>query len=59
VVVVGELDDPEWVTTRAMTIAAMAMMTATMIKVRLLIGDGFFLSDSPGGGGGRFSTVTS
>jgi hypothetical protein len=55
----GELDDPEWVTTRAMTIAAMAMMTATMIKVRLLIGDGFFSSDSPGGGGGRFSMVIS
>jgi hypothetical protein len=55
----GDLEGFECVTTRAITMAATAMMIATTMMVRLLTGAGFFPSgDSedapgcPGGGGG-------
>jgi hypothetical protein len=66
VVVVGVFDEFECVTTRATTIAAMAMMMATTITVRLVMAAGSFSSREPGGVpggepgpvGGRFSEVT-
>jgi hypothetical protein len=55
----GDFEEFECVTTRAITMAATAMMIATTMMVRLLTGAGFFPSgDSedepgcPGGGGG-------
>jgi hypothetical protein len=66
VVVDGDLGEFECVTTRAITIAATAMMIATTMMVRLLTGAGFFPSgdsedapgDTGGGGGDPLSYVT-
>jgi hypothetical protein len=53
----GDFEEFECVTTRAITIAATAMMIATTMMVRLLTGAGFFPSgdpeDAPGCTGGR------
>jgi hypothetical protein len=62
----GDFEEFECVTTRAITIAATAMMIATTMMVRLLTGAGFFPSgdseDAPGwtggGGGDPLSYVT-
>lgn len=62
----GDFVEFECVTTRAITIAATAMMMATTMMVRLLTGAGFFPSgdseDAPGctggGGGDPLSYVT-
>ena len=62
----GDLEEFECVTTRAITMAATAMMIATTMMVRLLTGAGFFPSgdseDAPGctggGGGDPLSYVT-
>jgi hypothetical protein len=62
----GDFEELECVTTRAITIAATAMMIATTMMVRLLTGAGFFPSgdseDAPGwtggGGGDPLSYVT-
>ena len=62
----GDFEEFECVTTRAITMAATAMMIATTMMVRLLTGAGFFSSgdseDAPGctggGGGDPLSYVT-
>jgi hypothetical protein len=62
----GDFGEFECVTTRAITMAATAMMIATTMMVRLLTGAGFFSSgdsdDAPGctggGGGDPLSYVT-
>jgi hypothetical protein len=66
VVVVGDFEEFECVTTSAITIAATAMMIATTMMVRLLTGAGFFPSGdsveapgcAPGGCGDPLSYVT-
>jgi hypothetical protein len=62
----GDLEEFEFVTTSAITMAATAMMIATTMMVRLLTGAGFFPSGDPedepgcpgGGGGDPLSYVT-
>jgi hypothetical protein len=59
VVVVGDFDESDRVTRRAMTTAAMARITTMMISVVPVIGPGFFFSSGgvpgvPGCPGGGF-----